>query len=260
MIISHWSNSALAVYIRKLFRIAPQPTSATHEEWIEYRKTSKKSSPVGVLLIETLDKIQNLIYYAPEKIESIFYYIFNVSRSSHVLRTKTKFGHYSDLVEQIPAALMLSIIDFVEIECFDACTRYDSDIIDPIIVDYNKQSTFKRRFFPMGVSPEVRAQYAYKWLDYQTNFQKELSENIDEVFPYEEIKKVYEFAKTRYVTFDPYKEAGIGDGFEFMPRDPEKKKAQHEAFNKVTELENEFNKELLLNMERVVKYREYLWT
>jgi hypothetical protein len=241
--------------LRELFGIPKQPSSATFEGWDEYTKTSKDVSKFGCWLVEFLDVIQDIFMYVPDKIKSTAYYFSNIKNKSHVLRTNTKRGQWSDLTSRIPDALMLAVIDFVEKECFwmnIMGTTGDSDV-----AKYARQSYITRKLFPIYIDTETRAKHGFEWLDFQINSMEPTKRKIER-HPYQKIKAAYLFAVGRYKTFDVYDEVGYDllTTEPFSQMTPEKR----EMCDKMRVLEAEHEKEITKHCANIVKYREYLWT
>lgn len=256
MRVSYWSNTKFADSIRKLFGIPVQPTSATYDGWNNYRNRSMSISKLGYNIVGSLNKLQNIVFYIPDKIQSIEYFIDNIKNKTHVLRTKTKIGTWSDLVTRIPDALMLSVIDFVETEAFHMMVCYDSDTKDPVIVDYNTQSYIKRKLFPMRIDTLTRGNYGLAWLDFQIAAVSKNKRDIER-HPYQKIKAAYLFARHEYFQFDAWK---LVD-YDFDSSKPfEITEEKREAYKKIHKLEAEFSENVTKHCNYIVKYRDYLWT
>jgi hypothetical protein len=256
MRILYWSNSKFADKLRSLFGIAVQPTSTSFGGWENYRNESKNKSKLGYLMVESLDIVQNIVSYIPDKIRNITYFIGNIKHQTHVLKTRAKFGVWSDLVTKIPDALMLSVIDFVENEAFHMMVCYESDSKDPIIIAHNNQSYMKRKMFPMKIDSSVRGEYGIQWVNFQIRAFAKNKRDIER-HPYQKIIAAYLFAKYEYFQFDAWK---LVD-YNFDSSKPfEITEEKSEAYKKISELEKEFSDEVTKHCNNIVKYRDYLWT
>lgn len=255
MRVTYWSNSEFAQRVRKLFGIPRQPTSATFEGWDEYRKTSNKISKFGYGLVEFLDVLQDIFMFMPDKIDSVSYYLSNIKNGSHVLRTNTKRGSWSDLTSRVPDALLLSVVDFVEKECF--WMNVMGSVGDSDVAKFVHQSYIMRKLFPIKIDANTRAENGFEWLDFQINSMEPTKREIER-HPYQKIKAAYLFATGRYKTFDAYDEVGydLTMSIPFKPMTPEKR----EMYDKLRVLEAEHEKEITKHCTNIVKYREYLWT
>lgn len=255
MRITYWSNSKFANNIRKLFGISIQPTSASFSGWDNYINESKNISKFGYNVVESLDILQNIVLYIPDTFRSIVYFWSNVVSKTHVLKTRAKLGNWSDLCQKIPDALMLAIIDFVEVEAFHMMVCYDSDTKDPVIIDYNSQSYFKRKLFPMKIDTLTRGNYGLAWIDYQISAFAKNKRDIDR-HPYQKIKAAYIFARHEYFQFDAYKLADYDNSKPFEITEEK----SYRAYMEVRKLEAEFSEKVTKHCTNIVKYRDYLWT
>lgn len=255
MRILYWANSAFAKKLRKLFGMPVQPYAATSADWKLHEINSKGASKIGYSLIESLDVAQDIFMYIPDKIKSMTYFFSNVKNQSHVLKTNTKRGKWGDLTSKIPDALMLSVIDFVEKECFWMNVMGEKG--DSNIAKYARQSYITRKLFPIYIDSETRAKHGFAWLDFQINHTEPTKREMER-HPYQKIKAAYLFAIGRYKTFDAYDEVGYDLTLSetFSPMTPEKR----ERYDKMRVLEAEHEKEITKHCTNIVKYREYLWT
>lgn len=234
MRISYWSNSKFAAKLRSLFGIQKQPFSATCKGWSDYRIEAKKKSNFGYELIERLDTLQDLVFFVPDKVKDVSRFFRNLKDGTHVLKTQTKVGQWSDLVSKIPDALMLSIIDFVEVECAHMEESSSDDHVD------------SRTPATKGIA----------WLEFQIK-SASTTKRENERHPYRKIIAAYSFAKKEYLDFDVYKELGIDTSclshFEFSDE-------KAEMFNQINKRELKFNSDTTRHCNNIVKYRDYLWT
>ena len=211
-----------------------------------------------------MDSIQNAVYCVPDKFKGTSYYLSNVKNSSHVLKTNTKIGYWGDLTSRIPDALLLSIVDFIEQECFwmnIAFSDLRQENISDAVWKYKNQSYIRRKLSPVVVIDADRAKHGIEYL----NFQIESSGTTDNTeHPYSLLIKAYWFAKTRYGC-DLYEEsgftaacaAGTVDGVSTMFKNSPEKTAAHAE---LTRLEKEYNEQVILHCTNIVKYHDYLWT
>lgn len=259
----YWSNTEFAHWLRARFGISRQPVSATMEGWDEYETTAKQASGIGYSILESLDVIQAVVHWIPDKIKSACYYISNVKNRSHVLKTNAKFGQWSDLASRIPDALMLSVVDFIEVECFWMNVAFFSErqenMSDTVWL-YKNQSYIGRKLFPVKVSSEERAGHGIEYLKFQINSSCTTKKQRD-AHPYRKLISAYWFAKTRYGV-DLYDESGYTAAYEKAPgvgvlkSSPEK----DTAFNKLREIEKVYDAAVILHCTNIVKYHSYLWT
>lgn len=114
---NYWTCSAFADWLRGTTKLK----AGTSEEWNEWEKRAKSAYPVRWWLAEEgLDYLQNIVYYVPDKIHSIKYYINNrwVTRT-HSLTAHPrdiKPGTWRDVGDRFLPCLFNELVDFVEIE------------------------------------------------------------------------------------------------------------------------------------------------
>jgi len=245
---TYWSLSKFADSLRKVFGLPEMLSMGTSEEWEAFHKLEKETSRIGLAVIESLDVIQNIVYWIPRKITDGIYWISNVKDSTHVLRTTAKLGGWSDLTQKIPDGLMYGVIDFIEKECF-WMEVMGSDYY------YSKQSYIRWKLFSMEVSSVDRMYFGLKWLDFQI-------ENSDEdsKVAYQEIIDAYSFAKYRYFTFDAYEESGymklFGDSVSIWEDTTEDRR---KLYDKINQLEADFYSETTKHCSNLVKNRNLMW-
>lgn len=258
MRINYWSLSKFAGLLRKLFGLPEMIPFGTSEQWNEFNKLEQSISPFGIKVIDSLDTIQNIVYAPIDLYTNITYFCANVKNKSHILRTRTKFGRYSDITAKIPDALMFAIIDFVRSDCFNACVRSVDEILEPEIVEYQNQSYFMRKLFPVKISDRLKEIRGIEYIQFQID---QCDIDSEPVKAYKEILEAYKFASERYFTFDPYIET---DYYSLVKTDDSCfgviSEEQRDCFKKIHELEEIFEKEVEIHCCNIVKYRKYLWT
>ena len=130
----YWTISKFAGWIRG----TPSPGALTSEGWDEWHEKAGKLHPVRYWIAEEgLDYLQKFVYYIPDKLNDIRYYINNrwVSHS-HALTAHPrdiKPGSWNDVGNRFLPCLFNELVDFVEIEqawhhCMwsdDAKTKFD---------------------------------------------------------------------------------------------------------------------------------------
>ena len=221
----YWSLSKFADFLRILFGISKMPNALNNKGWVDYECMSKQQSKFGYTTIEFLDVIQEIVSYIPDKISHMISYIGNRANGSHVLRTTTQRGQWGDLVTKIPDALMCSIIDFVEIECFNMQNNFGGEA-------------------KLTSNPKVGG---LDWIYFQIRYCEDKVTN-----PYNHLIAAYWFAKNEYFVFDAY-EGVECNSYTFNGHPPT-------DFDLVTKREKEFNDKVSLHCNSIVKYRDYLWT
>ena len=249
---SYWSNSKFAALLRKISGIPVQPFAATMEEWDEYEKCSVKSAPIVSRIINFLDIVQNALHWIPDTYNSAIYKTSNVLSGAHLMKTTTILGDWSDLVKKIPDALFLSIIDFVEKECFwmDVMCSHE-EYNDPKLTKYVNQSYLMRKLGKIKISDSERSKYGLKYLEFQIE-----NSTTERAIGYNSIIEAYWFAKKTYFKFDAYEESGFECASAFNL-------SREEClfyYDKIGKLEKEFENNVTLHCSNIVKFRKLLWT
>jgi hypothetical protein len=114
---NYWTCSKFADWVRGTAKL----DMGTSEEWDEWRTTAKMRHNFRFWLAEEgLDYVQNFVYYIPNKIHSVKYYINNrwVTRT-HALTAHPrdiKPGTWSDVGNRFLPCLFNELQDFVEVE------------------------------------------------------------------------------------------------------------------------------------------------
>jgi hypothetical protein len=113
----YWSNSKLADWIRG----SNKPYALEMDKWGFWEQASQKSHPIRHWLAEEgLDRLQKIIFFIPEKLYAIKYYINNrwITRT-HCLSAHSrdiKPGAWRDVGDRFLPCLFNELVDFVEIE------------------------------------------------------------------------------------------------------------------------------------------------
>ena len=113
----YWTCSKFADWLRG----TPKLKCGTSEEWDAWYASSAKSHPIRYWIAEEgLDHIQKFVYYIPDKLNDIRYYINNrwVSHS-HALTAHPRDiqpGNWSDVGNRFLPCMFNELVDFVEIE------------------------------------------------------------------------------------------------------------------------------------------------
>jgi len=126
----YWTCSKFADWIRGTTKL----NSGTGEEWQEWEIRAKKNYPVRWWLAEEgLDYIQKFVYYIPDRLDEVRYYINNrwITRS-HALTAHSRDirpGNWMDVGHRFLPCLFNELVDFIEIEqawihvCWDEQAR-----------------------------------------------------------------------------------------------------------------------------------------
>jgi len=114
---NYWTCSKFADWVRGTAKLS----AGTADEWDDWRTTAKMKHNFRYWLAEEgLDYIQNVVYFIPDKLHAIKYYINNrwVTRT-HALTAHPrdiKPGQWQDVGNRFLPCLFNELVDFVEVE------------------------------------------------------------------------------------------------------------------------------------------------
>ena len=274
----YWTCSKFADWLRG----SPKLKCGTSEEWDAWYATAAKAHPIRYWIAEEgLDHIQKFVYYIPDKLNDIRYYINNrwVSHS-HALTAHPrdiKPGAWSDVGNRFLPCMFNELVDFVEIEQAWHHCMWSDDAKTEFEVPWWRKGWLRLRTWR---SPEAGMQYL-KWASGLTN-----AEFLDEDKKHEAVptyqataaKEIIELYTWWTVTYrarpDPYEASGWtayceasraangGSLWGSLSSDktPEMKKMSDKAHKLLQKIEKDYAKEDEAMMIRLIKIRESLWT
>lgn len=267
----YWSNSKFA----NLVRGTDKPFAGTGDEWKEWEITAKSRHPIRYWIAEEgFDYIQRIVFWVPDKLYSMKYYIVNrwvdqsyalVAHSKHIKR-----GKWMDLNQRILYCLFDELVDFVEIEKAYSNFRWDEE----------KQKD--KKWWQVGKWRTKTWRNAEAGIDY-LNWEMTLTneEWLDEDKKHEakpttqaesakEILDLYTWWTETYPNRpDAYDVSGWSAhceeqekrGIGFMETDPLEDKAKtREILDKSHEIEAAYEKEDEEMLIRLIKVRGSLWS
>jgi hypothetical protein len=272
----YWTIGKFADWLRG----TPKLKCGTSEEWNDWEDHAKAAHPVRWWIAEEgLDHLQKFVYYIPDKLNDVRYYINNrwVSRS-HSLTAHPrdiKPGSWSDVGNRFLPCLFNELVDFVEIEqawhhCIwsdEAKTKFD--------VPWYRKGWLRWRTWRC---PEAGMEYL-RWAETLTNeeFLEESEKHLAEpTYQAKAAKEIIELYTWWTVTYrnrpDPYDASGwtaaceasrIANGGRLSfsgDKDPVLKKASDKAHKLLQKIEKAYEKEDEEMMIRLIKVRQSLWT
>ena len=273
----YWTCSKFADWLRG----SPKLKCGTSEEWDAWYASSAKAHPVRYWIAEEgLDHLQKIVYYIPDKLNDVRYYINNrwVTRS-HALTAHPRDiapGDWRDVGNRFLPCLFIELVDFVEIEqawhhCIwsdDAKTKFD--------VPWWRKGWLRWRAWRC---PEAGMEYL-RWAETLTNAEfleegeKHKAEPTYQAKAAKEIIELYTWWTTTYRNRpDPMDASGWSAHCEAMrvkypgsffsslnSKDPEDRKASNKAHKLLSKIEKAYEKEDEEMMIRLIKIRESLWT
>ena len=272
----YWTIGKFADWLRG----TPKLKCGTSEEWNEWEDTAKAAHPVRWWIAEEgLDYLQRFVYYIPDKLNDIRYYINNrwVSKS-HALTADPrdiKPGSWSDVGNRFLPCLFKELVDFVEIEQAWHHCMWSDDAKTKFNVPWYRSGWLRWRTWR---NPEAGLEYL-RWAETLTNAEfldddkKQEAEPTYQAKAAKEIIELYTWWTTTYRNRpDPYDASGWtayceasrlanGGRLSFSgDKNPELKKMSDVAMKKLRKMEADYEKEEEQMMIRLIKIRQSLWT
>ena len=272
----YWTCSKFADWLRG----TPKLKCGTSEEWDAWYASSSKSHPIRYWIAEEgLDHLQKFVYYIPDKLNDVRYYINNrwVSHS-HALTAHPRDiqpGAWSDVGNRFLPCMFNELVDFVEIEqawhhCIwsdDMKTKYD--------VPWYRKGWLRWRTWR---SAEAGMEYL-RWAETLTNeefLEEGEKHKAEPTYQAKAAKEIIELYTWWTVTYrnrpDPYEASGwtaaceanrIANGGRLSfsgDKDPVLKKASDKSHKLLQKIEADYEKEDEEMMIRLIKIRGSLWT
>jgi len=271
---NYWSCSKFADWVRG----TPKLNAGTSEEWDEWTTTAKMRHNFRYWVAEELlNDIQGFLFYIPERLNDVRYYINNrwVSRS-HALTAHPrdiKPGQWQDVGNRFLPCLFNELVDFVEIEQAWHYVMWNDEEQKKYNVPWYRKGWLRWRTWRC---PEAGLAYL-NWAMDLTN--KEFIEEGEKEEPTyqakaaKEILELYQWWCIKYRTrpdthdasgWSAYCEAArlANDGKLSFGEDktPELKEMADKALAKLCEIEEAYEKEDEEMMIRLIKVRQSLWT
>ena len=276
---SYWSISEFADWIRG----TPKLKVGTGKEWREWEATARAAHPVRWWIAEEgLDYLERIVYYIPEKLNDVRYYINNrwVSRA-HGLTAHPrdiKPGEWSDVGNRFLPCLFNELVDFVEIEqAWHHCIWSDEEQ-KKFDVPWYRSGWLRWRTWRC---PEAGLEYL-KWASELTVKEdmglnpsdKGYGEPTYQAKAAKEIIELYTWWTTTYRNRpDPYEASGWSAYCEASrkanggsliwdtdDKTPELRKMGRQALKAIRKIEDKYEKEDEAMMIRLIKIRNSLWT
>ena len=272
----YWTIGKFADWLRG----TPTLKCGTSEEWNDWEDKAKAEYPVRWWIAEEgLDYLQNIVYYIPDRLNDIRYYINNrwVSKS-HALTADPrdiKPGNWSDVGNRFLPCLFKELVDFVEIEQAWHHCMWSDDAKTKFNVPWYRSGWLRWRTWR---NPEAGLEYL-RWAETLTNAEfldddkKQEAEPTYQAKAAKEIIELYTWWTTTYRNRpDPYdasgwsayceasREANGGKLSWSGDKSPELKKMSDVAMKKLRKMEADYEKEDEKMMIRLIKIRQSLWT
>jgi hypothetical protein len=273
----YWTIGKFADWIRG----TPKIKCGTSEEWDSWEATAKAAHPVRWWIAEEgLDHLQTIVYYIPDKLNDIRYYINNrwVSHS-HALTAHPrdiKPGSWSDVGNRFLPCLFNELVNFVEIEQAWHHCMWSDEAKTEFEVPWWRSGWLRWRTWR---SPEAGMEYL-KWASSLTNVEfldEDKKHKAEPTYQATSAKEIIELYTWWTVTYrnrpDPYEASGWSAYCELSreqnggklswsgnDKTPELKKMSNKSHKLLQKIEADYAKEDEEMMIRLIKIRESLWT
>ena len=278
MRLHYWSCSKFADWIRGTAKLS----AGTSEEWDEWTTRAQMKHNFRYWLAEEgLDYLQTIVYYIPDKLNDVRYYINNrfVSRS-HSLTAHARDirpGSWSDVGNRFLPCMFNELVDFVEIEQAWHYCMWSDDAKTKFNVPWYRSGWLRWRTWRC---PEAGMEYL-TWasglvVDKDMGAdpgEKGYSEPTYQAAAAKEIIALYTWWTETYRNRpDPYEASGWTDVCEAnrianggrlsfsAEKDPVLKKASDKSHKLLQKIEAAYEKEDEEMMIRLIKIRQSLWT
>jgi hypothetical protein len=275
----YWTIGKFADWLRG----TPKLKCGTSEEWDAWYASSAKAHPVRYWIAEEgLDHLQKIVYYIPDKLNDVRYYINNrwVTRS-HALTAHPRDiapGTWRDVGNRFLPCLFNELVDFVEIEQAWHHCIWSDDAKTKFETPWWRKGWLRWRTWRC---PEAGMEYL-KWASELVVGEdmgaepgsKGFGEPTYQAKAAKEIIELYTWWTVTYRNRpDPYDASGWTAHCEAMrvkypgsffsrlnSKDAEDKKASDKAHKLLTKIEKAYEAEDEAMMIRLIKIRESLWT
>ena len=274
---NYWSCSKFSDWLRG----TPKLKCGTGEEWDAWYASSAKAHPIRYWIAEEgLDHIQKFVYYIPDRLNDIRYYINNrwITRS-HALTAHPRDiapGNWSDVGNRFLPCLFNELVDFVEIEQAWHHCIWSDDAKTKFNVPWYRKGWLRLRTWRC---PEAGMEYL-RWAETLTNeefLEEGEKHKAEPTYQAKAAKEIIELYTWWTVTYrnrpDPYEASGWSAHCDAMrvkypgsmfsslnSKDPADRKASDKAHKLLTKIEKAYEAEDEAMMIRLIKIRESLWT
>jgi hypothetical protein len=273
----YWSCSKFADWVRG----TPKLGFGTSEQWDAWDEKAKGYNPLRYWLAEEgLDYVSNVVYFVPDTLHSIKYYINNrwVSRT-HSLTAHAKDikpGQWCDVGNRFLPCLFNELVDFVEIELAWWHIAWDDEARKQFQAPWYARGWFRWRTWRNAECGLANLEWQRKlvWNEDEVGPDfKGLGELTPQAVKAQEILDLYTWWTQTYrnrpdayeasgwtAACEAQREANGGKLSWGIPKDPVFKKAQTKAHKLLEKIEADYEKEDEAMMIRLIKVRHGLWT
>ena len=272
----YWTIGKFADWLRG----TPKLKCGTSEEWDAWYASAAKAHPIRYWIAEEgLDHLQKFVYYIPDKLNDIRYYINNrwVSHS-HALTAHPRDiqpGNWSDVGNRFLPCMFNELVDFVEIEQAWHHCLWSDEAKTEFEVPWWRKGWLRWRTWR---SPKAGMEYL-RWAETLTNeefLEEGEKHKAEPTYQAKAAKEIIELYTWWTVTYrnrpDAYDASGwseyceasrIANGGKLSwsgDKSPELKAISDAAHKKLQEIEAAYEAEDEAMMIRLIKIRGSLWT
>ena len=272
----YWTIGKFADWLRG----TPKLKCGTSEEWDAWYTSAAKAHPIRYWIAEEgLDHLQKFVYYIPDKLNDIRYYINNrwVSHS-HALTAHPRDiqpGNWSDVGNRFLPCMFNELVDFVEIEQAWHHCLWSDEAKTEFEVPWWRKGWLRWRTWR---SPKAGMEYL-RWAETLTNeefLEEGEKHKAEPTYQAKAAKEIIELYTWWTVTYrnrpDAYDASGwseyceasrIANGGKLSwsgDKSPELKAISDAAHKKLQEIEAAYEAEDEAMMIRLIKIRGSLWT
>jgi len=272
----YWTIGKFADWIRG----TPKLKCGTSDEWAEWERKAQGESRLRYWLAEEgLDYLQRVVFYVPDTLHSIKYYINNrwVTKT-HALTAhprNIKPGSWRDVGDRFLPCLFNELVDFVEVELAWWNIAWDEEARKKFQAPWYASGWFRWRTWRSAecglANLEWQRQLRWKEDEVGKDF-KGLGELTPQAVKAQEILDLYTWWTEVYPNRpDPHDASGWsaycdaqrelnGDRLFGGNTTPELKKLSTKSLKLLKKIEADYEKEDTEMMIRLIKVRHGLWT
>ena len=272
----YWTIGKFADWIRG----TPKLKFGTSDQWDEWDRKASGQSPVRYWLAEEgLDYLQKVVFYVPDTIHSIKYYINNrwVTKT-HALTAHPrdiKPGNWRDVGDRFLPCLFNELVDYVEVELAWWNIAWNDEARKKFEAPWYARGWFRWRTWrsaECGLA-NLEWQRNLRWKEEEVGKDfKGLGELTPQAIKAQEILDLYKWWTEVYPTrVDAHEVSGwsaycdakrdLNDGRLFGSKEtPELKKQGSKALKLSSKIEAQYEKEDTDMLIRLIKVRHGLWT
>jgi hypothetical protein len=271
----YWTCSKFADWLRG----TKKPVAETWEGWSKWNKLAEAAHPVRYWLAdEGLDYLQKVVFYIPDKLYSVKYYINNrwVTKT-HALTAHPrdiKPGQWQDVGNRFLPCLFNELVDFVEVELAWWNIAWTDEGRKKYKAPFYATGWFRWRSWRCKQSGldnldwQRTLKFDEQWLDPTDN---KFGLPTPQAINAQEILDLYNWwTVTRPARIDPHDASGWStycdarrgedDGWLANDKTPAQRKQGNKAMKALHKIEAAYEKEDEEMMIRLIKVRGGLWT